>query len=151
VLGSWVEGSLVEAGDATATDLWVETMSRALERSQLEPSDVSYAVADARGYRSLDELELAAVAKLFGPNVALTAPKSLTGLCMGADALVNLLVASLALRDGTLTPTANLDRPLPEFVVRHVSAPSRSTVEHAIVNVASVGSAYGSLVVGSAR
>jgi 3-oxoacyl-[acyl-carrier-protein] synthase II len=91
-----------------------------------------------------DLSELAAVSDVFGADVRLTAPKSLTGECEAASGAVNMLVAALAVAEGTVPATAGLRRPVPDHPVQHVTEPlTGMTVTRAVATASTPGSVYG--------
>jgi act minimal PKS chain-length factor (CLF/KS beta) len=75
------------------------------------PDDVDVVFADAAGTLAGDQVEAQVLAKLFGPRgVPVTAPKTGTGrLNSGAGAL-DVVTALLAIRDGVIPPTVNVER-----------------------------------------
>ncbi len=149
LLGTSNVGSIVEADQDATVSTWIEAMELAIDRSGISSGDIGYCVAAASGINALDAMELAALAKLLGPTSDVGAPKSMTGECMGTTAAINLLVAGLALRHGVLAPTANLERPLAPFDVRHVTGRAiEASVDYCLVNACTPGATYGSIVLG---
>ncbi|MCB1992408.1 MAG: beta-ketoacyl-ACP synthase II, partial [Geminicoccaceae bacterium] len=61
-----------------------------------------------------DELEFGAVKRLFGPaaaNVKMSSTKSAIGHLLGAAGSAEAIFSILAMRDGVVPPTLNLDNP----------------------------------------
>jgi 3-oxoacyl-[acyl-carrier-protein] synthase II len=61
-----------------------------------------------------DELEFTAVKRLFGPAAAklkMSSTKSAVGHLLGAAGSVEAIFSMLAMRDGVVPPTLNLDNP----------------------------------------
>jgi act minimal PKS chain-length factor (CLF/KS beta) len=83
----------------------------ALDDADVLPDDVDVVFADAAGTLAGDQVEAQVLAKLFGPRgVPVTAPKTGTGrLNSGAGAL-DVVTALLAIRDGVIPPTVNVER-----------------------------------------
>ncbi len=76
----------------------------------LNASDIDVVFADGYGVPELDRIEAEAIAGVFGPNaVPVTAPKSMTGRLFGGGASLDAATALLALRDGVVPPTANVE------------------------------------------
>src|SRR5499426_1775380 len=88
-------------------------MRMALQRAGVEPSDVHY--INAHGTSTMgDEIELAAVERLFGNAVgklAMSSTKSAIGHLLGAAGAVEAIFSVLAIRDNLAPPTLNLDHP----------------------------------------
>jgi 3-oxoacyl-[acyl-carrier-protein] synthase II len=89
------------------------SMRMALERAGVEPSDVQY--INAHGTSTMgDEIELAAVERLFGNaagKLAMSSTKSAIGHLLGAAGAVEAIFSVLAIRDNVAPPTLNLDHP----------------------------------------
>jgi 3-oxoacyl-[acyl-carrier-protein] synthase II len=150
VLGISNVGCALDAEDPATADAWRAALDLALERAGIERGAVDYYVAQACGIAAIDAPELAAIASDVAP-VAVTAPKSMTGECMGSTAAVNVLVAALAVRDERLVGTANLDSPVACEGVEFVTQQTTRTVEYAVANAAAPGASYGAIVLGRQR
>ena len=89
------------------------SMRMALERAGVQPSDVQY--INAHGTSTMgDEIELAAVERLFGNaagKLAMSSTKSAIGHLLGAAGAVEAIFSVLAIRDNIAPPTLNLDHP----------------------------------------
>ncbi|OJW47954.1 MAG: beta-ketoacyl-[acyl-carrier-protein] synthase II [Alphaproteobacteria bacterium 41-28] len=89
-------------------------MRNALRRAQLNPEDVGYINAHGTSTPIGDMIELNAVKRLFGASstqVSMSSTKSAIGHLLGAAGGVEAIFCILALRDGILPPTLNLDNP----------------------------------------
>lgn len=89
-------------------------MRNALQRAKLNPEDVGYINAHGTSTPLGDLIELNAVKRLFGENLAgasMSSTKSAIGHLLGAAGGVEAIFSILALRDGILPPTLNLDAP----------------------------------------
>jgi 3-oxoacyl-[acyl-carrier-protein] synthase II len=95
------------------------SMRMALKRARLEPSDIHY--VNAHGTSTMgDEIELAAVERLFGKaagNLAMSSTKSAVGHLLGAAGAVEAIYSVLAIRDNVAPPTLNLDNPSVETAI----------------------------------
>ncbi|HEX4831802.1 MAG TPA: beta-ketoacyl synthase N-terminal-like domain-containing protein [Trebonia sp.] len=82
----------------------------ALADAGLAPADVDVVFADGAADPELDRHEAAAITAAFGPRgVPVTAPKTMTGrLCAGMAAL-DLATAFLAMAEGVIPPTVNVE------------------------------------------
>ena len=89
------------------------SMHLALKRAGLQPRDVQY--VNAHGTSTMgDEIELAAVERLFGNaagDLAMSSTKSAIGHLLGAAGAVEAIYSVLAIRDNVAPPTLNLDNP----------------------------------------
>jgi 3-oxoacyl-[acyl-carrier-protein] synthase II len=89
-------------------------MVAAMERSGLDLGDIDYINAHGTSTPLGDELELGAVRKLFGNNVAnlsMSSTKSAIGHLLGGAGAVESIFCILAMRDQIVPPTLNLDNP----------------------------------------
>jgi 3-oxoacyl-[acyl-carrier-protein] synthase II len=88
-------------------------MQMALKRAGLAPSDIDY--VNAHGTSTMaDGIELGAVERLLGNAAAKTAmssTKSSIGHLLGAAGSVEAIFCLLAMRDGMVPPTINLENP----------------------------------------
>jgi 3-oxoacyl-[acyl-carrier-protein] synthase II len=103
-------------------------ISRALKRSGVGPEDVDLIVAHGTGTPLNDAAETVAVKMAFGEHayrVAITAPKSMVGHQLGAAGAVSALTAVLAIREGVVPPTINLETPDPECDLDYVPLTAR--------------------------
>jgi 3-oxoacyl-[acyl-carrier-protein] synthase II len=89
-------------------------MRTALQRSGLDASEIDYVNAHGTSTPAGDEIEVRAVARVLG-NAATTAhlssTKSAIGHLLGAAGSVEAIFCVLAIRDGVIPPTLNLDNP----------------------------------------
>jgi 3-oxoacyl-[acyl-carrier-protein] synthase II len=83
----------------------------ALEDSGATPADVDYVNAHATSTPVGDMLEVAGLRSALGDHPVLTATKSLIGHLLGAAGAVESIATILAMRDGIVPPTINLDDP----------------------------------------
>jgi 3-oxoacyl-[acyl-carrier-protein] synthase II len=91
-------------------------MRMALKRAKLNPEDIDYINAHGTSTPLGDEIELGAVKRLFGEaayKISMSSTKSAIGHLLGAAGAVEAIFSILAIRDGVLPPTLNLDNPSP--------------------------------------
>ena len=95
------------------------SMRMALKRAGIQPSDIQY--VNAHGTSTMgDEIELAAVERLFGNaagKLAMSSTKSAVGHLLGAAGAVEAIYSVLAIRDNVAPPTLNLDNPSVETAI----------------------------------
>ncbi|MSO65625.1 MAG: beta-ketoacyl-[acyl-carrier-protein] synthase II [Alphaproteobacteria bacterium] len=90
------------------------SMSNALKRAKMNPSDIDYINAHGTSTPLGDEIELNAVKRLFGPaayQLSMSSTKSSVGHLLGAAGSVEAIFSILAIQDGVVPPTLNLDNP----------------------------------------
>ena len=90
-------------------------MRRALQMAGLPPEAIGYLNAHATSTQVGDAGELAAIKTIFGTEngPAISSTKSVTGHLLGAAGGLEAIITALALRDGILPPTLNLEDPDP--------------------------------------
>jgi 3-oxoacyl-[acyl-carrier-protein] synthase II len=89
-------------------------MRTALRRSGLSPSDIDYVNAHGTSTPAGDEIEVRAVERVLGDaarGLNLSSTKSSIGHLLGAAGAVEAAFCALAIRDGVIPPTLNLDNP----------------------------------------
>jgi len=89
-------------------------MSAAIRRAGISPTDIDYINAHGTSTPLGDEIELKAVERLVGNaagNIAMSSTKSSIGHLLGAAGAVEAIFCLLAMRDGVVPPTLNLDNP----------------------------------------
>jgi len=77
-------------------------LKRALEQAGITPADVDHVNSSAGGTTRLDVWEARAIAAVFGPGMAVIAPKAQLGGLSAAAGLAELAVSVLALRSGVV-------------------------------------------------
>jgi 3-oxoacyl-[acyl-carrier-protein] synthase II len=129
------------AGAALTSDAYHETAPRpegdqaaramrlALRDAGAGAEDVDLVVAHGTGTPLNDVAETVAIKEALGPRapeVPVSAPKSMVGHLIGAAGALAALVGVLAIRDGAIPPTVNLDHPDPACDLDYVPLRSRA-------------------------
>jgi 3-oxoacyl-[acyl-carrier-protein] synthase II len=113
-------------------------ITRALRASSLPPEAVDCVVAHGTGTPLNDAAETVAIKRALGEhayNVAVTGPKSMVGHQLGAAGAVSAMAAILAIRDGVVPPTINLETPDPDCDLDYVPlTPRQMPVQVALAN-----------------
>lgn len=97
-------------------------MQSALQDAQIAPHEVDYVNAHGTSTPVGDVLELEALRAVFGEHARarprgglwISSTKSMTGHLLGAAGGLEALICALAIADGVVPPTINLDNPVPE-------------------------------------
>jgi len=116
-------GATSDAGHITdpSADGASRAIRLALLDARLNAEDVGYINAHGTGTRANDATETNAIREVFGGNAPpVSSTKSLHGHAMGASGAIEIASSLLALRDGFLPPTINLDTPDPECDLDYV-------------------------------
>jgi 3-oxoacyl-(acyl-carrier-protein) synthase len=123
-------------------------MRLALERAGVGPDDVDAVFADAAGVPEADAAEAQAINDVFGGrDVPVTAPKTMVGRLYAGGAALDVAAALLAMRDGVLPPTTNLDTPADGCELAFVTGGARDTqLDTVLVNSRGFGGFNGALV-----
>jgi 3-oxoacyl-[acyl-carrier-protein] synthase II len=115
---AWVMGGDVSSDAHHATrfnsngDRMAASFRRALGRAGVSPKSIGYVNAHGTGTVLNDSLESKALLSLFGNgSPPISSTKGATGHLLGATGAVELGFTLLAIRDGLLPPTLNLDNP----------------------------------------
>jgi 3-oxoacyl-[acyl-carrier-protein] synthase II len=91
----------------------VAAMRMALERGGIDPSEVDYVNAHGTSTAAGDPVEIGAIRALVGEEraarVMVSSTKSMHGHAMGAAGGVEAVLTALAIREGQVPPTINLD------------------------------------------
>ena len=99
-------------------------MKAAFRNGGMGPEDVQYVNAHGTSTPLGDDLELEAVERFFGDHargLAMSSTKSATGHLLGAAGAIESIFSLLAIRDGVVPPTLNLENPSRESVVDRVA------------------------------
>ena len=89
-------------------------MKSALAHAGIAPSDIDYINAHGTSTQLGDEIEVRAVERLAGnaaSQLTMSSTKSATGHLLGAAGAIEAIFSLLAIRDGMIPPTLNLENP----------------------------------------
>jgi 3-oxoacyl-[acyl-carrier-protein] synthase II len=125
-------------------------MRAALKRAELNTSDIDYVNAHGTSTPLGDEIELAAVKRLFGNSaydVAMSSTKSSIGHLLGAAGAAEAVFSILSIRDNVVPATLNLDRPSEGCDLNLVPhTPQERPVRHAMSNSFGFGGTNATLI-----
>jgi len=126
-------------------------MTLAMGDADVEPEAIDYAALHGTSTELNDRVETRAVRRAFGGHadkLATSSLKSMIGHPQGASGAAGLAATLLAMRDGVLPPTINVDTPDPECDLDYVTdVGRRAAVEYAVCNCLGFGSKNSALVV----
>jgi len=132
-------------------------MRLALDESGLDPAKIDYLSAHATSTPGGDGEEAAAIAAVFAGSLdrlQVSAVKSMTGHLLGGAGALGLLAGVLAIRDGVVPPTLNLENLDPACAALGINftpgKAARRPVAYALANSFGFGGTNASLVVGRA-
>ena len=116
----------------------VASMRLALEDAGVNPEDVDYVNAHGTSTKVNDAIETLALKRALGDHalrVPVSSTKSMTGHLIAAGGVVEAIVCLLAIRDGVVPPTVNLDHPDDDCDLDYVPHAARDrTVDVAMSN-----------------
>ncbi|HEX4111032.1 MAG TPA: beta-ketoacyl-ACP synthase II [Stellaceae bacterium] len=130
-------------------------MRNAVKRAGIATEQIDYINAHGTSTPLGDEIELGAVKRMFGAHsykLAMSSTKSAIGHLLGAAGSVEAIFSILAIRDGIVPPTLNLDNPSPGCDIDLVpKVAEERTVNFALSNSFGFGGTNASLVFGRAN
>lgn len=115
----------------------VAAMRIALADAGMEPSQVGYINAHGTSTPSNDSIETLAIKKVFGDGartIPVSSTKSMTGHLVSAGGAVEAIACLLAIRDGVLPPTINLENPDPDCDLDYIPGEARTKRVDAVLS-----------------
>ena len=107
----------------------VRAMRKALSEAGLGPEAVDYVNAHGTSTPIGDRTETAALKTVFGDHtrkLMVSSTKSMTGHLLGASGAIEAIACILAIRDNTVPPTINYEKPDPECDLDYVPNEARN-------------------------
>jgi len=128
----------------------IRSMTMALKKAGIEPSQVNYINAHGTSTPINDPTETLGVKTLFGEHaykLAMSSTKSMTGHLLGAAGGLEAGITALAVRHQIAPPTINLDTPDPACDLDYVPhTPRPMTINYALSNSFGFGGTNGTLL-----
>ena len=127
-------------------------MHNALRDAGLNPEQIDYINAHGTSTPAGDVAETEAIKRTFGEHahqLAVSSTKSMTGHALGAAGALETIFTTLALYEGVLPPTINLENPDPLCDLDYVPNEARQqSIHYALNNSFGFGGTNGTLVLG---
>ena len=128
-------------------------MQFALEDAGINASDVGYINAHGTSTHLGDIAETSAIKRVFGESayqVSISSTKSQIGHLLGASGAVGLIFTALAIQNGVIPATMNLDTPDPLCDLDYTpNVPRERKIRYAMANSFGFGGHNASLVIGA--
>jgi 3-oxoacyl-[acyl-carrier-protein] synthase II len=148
------DGGHITAPDKNGTAA-AYAMSQALKDAGVDPTCIGYINAHGTSTSLGDQAETTAMKTVFkehAKSLSVSSTKSQLGHLLGASGGVELIFCTLALRDGIIPPTINLENPDPLCDLDYTPNTARKRdISMAMSNSFGFGGHNGSLVVGKLR
>jgi 3-oxoacyl-[acyl-carrier-protein] synthase II len=129
-------------------------MRNALKRAGIAKEEIDYINAHGTSTPLGDEIELGAVKRLFGDHaykLSMSSTKSSVGHLLGAAGSTEAIYSILAMRDGIVPPTLNLEEPSENCDIDLVPLKAKERqVRYALSNSFGFGGTNASLIFGPA-
>ena len=113
-------------------------MAMAIRKAGIRPEDVDYVNAHGTSTPYNDKLETLAIKNCFGEHarkLAISSTKSMTGHLLGGAGGLEAGITALAVQEGVIPPTINLDNPDPECDLDYVPHTKRElSIRYALSN-----------------
>jgi 3-oxoacyl-[acyl-carrier-protein] synthase II len=106
----------------------VRAMRRALQKANLQPTEIDYLNAHGTSTPPNDGHETMAIKTCFGDyayKLPISSTKSMTGHTLGAAGAVEAVISIMAIQTGIIPPTINLHQPDPECDLDYVPNQAR--------------------------
>ena len=112
-------------------------MQLALDHAKISPGDVDYINAHATSTGLGDISETQAIKKVFGEKankVSISSTKSMTGHLLGGAGAMEMAACALAIRDGVIPPTINLENPDPQCDLDYTANKAKEKKVRVVMN-----------------
>jgi minimal PKS chain-length factor (CLF/KS beta) len=124
-------------------------ISVAMKDARVSPDEIDTVFADGFGVQEFDAIEASAIKSALGKrsgDVPVTAPKTMVGRLYAGGAALDVAAAVLAMRDGVIPPTVNLDEPADGCELEFVTAARQAELGTVLVIARGYGGFNAALV-----
>lgn len=125
-------------------------MQLALKSARLNREDIAYINAHGTSTKLNDAYETMAISTTFGDhakNISISSTKGVTGHCLGAAGGIEAVYTALAVHQGVMPPTANLESQDPECNLDYIPEGAREKqIPYALSNSFGFGGTNGTIV-----
>lgn len=122
----------------------------AVKNAGISPEDIDYINAHGTSTPYNDTIETRAIKKAFGEHAKklyISSTKSMTGHLLGAAGSVEAVYSALALKNGILPPTANLDNPDEDCDLEYIPKKAiKKDIKYALSNSLGFGGTNAALI-----
>ena len=130
----------------------ISCMKNALDDAGLRPEEISYINAHGTSTPFNDKIETIAIKQVFGAyageGLVVSSTKSMTGHLLGAAGAIEAAFCVLAIRDGIIPPTINLDNPAEGCDLDYAANKAcKANVKVAMSNSFGFGGTNGSIII----
>jgi 3-oxoacyl-[acyl-carrier-protein] synthase II len=116
----------------------VRVMQAAIDEARVQPHEIDYINAHGTSTYYNDKIETAAIKRIFGDSayaIPVSSTKSMMGHLLGAAGGVEAGIIAMSIRNRTVPPTANYEKPDADCDLDYVPrAPRRREVKYALSN-----------------
>jgi minimal PKS chain-length factor (CLF/KS beta) len=124
-------------------------MTVAMKDAGVSSEEIDAVFADAFGVPEFDAIEASAISSALGKragDVPVTAPKTMVGRLYAGGAALDVAAAVLAIRDGVIPPTVNLEEPADGCELEFVTAARQAALKTVLVVARGYGGFNAALV-----
>ncbi len=133
----------------------ITCMNEAIRDARISPDQIDYVNAHGTSTEVNDRIETLSIKRSLGDSaytVPISSTKSMMGHLIAATGSVEAIVCLLAIRDGLVPPTANLEHPSPDCDLDYIPGEARSVnVNLALSNSFGFGGQNIALILGRLR
>lgn len=133
----------------------ITCMNEAIRDAGISPDQIDYINAHGTSTEVNDRIETLSIKRSLGDSaytIPISSTKSMMGHLIAATGSVEAIVCLLAIRDGVVPPTANLEHPSPDCDLDYIPGEARSVkVDFALSNSFGFGGQNIALILGRLR